>query len=265
MSDVSFIFRTDDLGSSHSANLAIESVTIAGMFKNVSVMACGPMVEEAAQMLSGRKEICFGMHTTLNAEWDRVKWRPVLPLGKDSGLVDENGYFLADPSMFLETRPSIETIMAEVAAQLERLRALGFDVKYIDSHMFPEMFVEGLDEAMGEFIKERGLVDHMYYYNIPRISATPSESYNPFAGLPAGQYFWVSHPSLDTEEMRMTGNAGVPGSAVAASRAAETELYSSASFTEMMRSAGIRGVRYDEAAYEKRFTLEEIKRMLSAN
>jgi hypothetical protein len=36
-------------------------------------MACGPAIEEAAELLAHRKDVCFGMHTTLNAEWDKVK------------------------------------------------------------------------------------------------------------------------------------------------------------------------------------------------
>ena len=77
------------------------------------------------------------MHTTLNAEWDRVKWGPVLPPEKCKGLVDELGYFLSHPSMFVQTKPPVEQIMSEVDAQLERLHKLGFPVCYIDSHMFP--------------------------------------------------------------------------------------------------------------------------------
>lgn len=44
------IARADDLGSSNSANQAIERVVGAGIIRNVSVMACGPLVESAAEM-----------------------------------------------------------------------------------------------------------------------------------------------------------------------------------------------------------------------
>ncbi|MDR1028237.1 MAG: ChbG/HpnK family deacetylase [Clostridiales Family XIII bacterium] len=160
MARITFVARCDDLGSGADANQAIDAVTRAGFIKNVSVMAPGRFVEGAAELLAGRKEICFGMHATLNAEWDRVKWAPVLPLDETSGLVDENGYFLADPALFERTKPAPETILREVDAQLEKLRAAGFDIRYIDSHMFPEMFVEGMDEAMAEFAKRKGLIDH---------------------------------------------------------------------------------------------------------
>ncbi len=48
MKNIRFITRADDLGSSYSANQAIEQVIDAGFIKNVSIMACGPAVEDAA-------------------------------------------------------------------------------------------------------------------------------------------------------------------------------------------------------------------------
>lgn len=264
MKNITILSRADDLGSSHSANRAIDMVTKAGFIKNVSVMACGPAVEEAAQLLSHRKDICFGMHTTLNAEWDRVKWGPVHPLSPQSGLLDENGCFLPDPSLFTQTKPSVDIIMQEVDAQLERLHKLGFPIRYIDSHMFPEMHVEGLDQAMEEFAKQKGLIDHMYFYNLPPRNIDFSDP-AALSRVPPGQYFMVTHPSLDTEEMRMSGNASVSGEQVASSRARETEIFSGKAFCDAAKNAGIEGIRYDDALFEKRLTTADMIRILSGS
>jgi hypothetical protein len=205
------------------------------------------------------------MHTTLNAEWDRVKWTPVSPLDEKSGLIDENGYFLSDPSMFEKTRPAVETIMREVDAQLEKLHASGFDIKYLDSHMFPEMFVEGMDEAMADFTKKKGLIDHMYYYNMPPglddLQAELADIMKALSDLPDGQYFFVTHPSLDTEEMRLTGNAMYSGADVAKGRALETQMFSNPALSAALRSIGCEGVRYDEATPGKRATVAEFRQM----
>lgn len=268
MKNITIISRADDLGSSHSANQAIDMVTKAGFIKNVSVMACGPVVEEAARLLAHRDDICFGMHTTLNAEWDRVKWGPVHPLEQSSGLVDEKGYFLADPSLFVQTKPPVEVIMQEVDAQLERLHKLRFPIRYIDSHMFPEMYVEGLDQAMEEFAKQKGLIDHMYFYRLPPTGLDWSEimqASGKLSNIPDGQYWMVSHPSLDTEEMRMTGNASVSGMEVAASRARETAVLSDQAVCRTLKAAGIEGIRYDEANWSKRLTTADMIRLLSGN
>ena len=50
MLDKALITRADDFGSSHSANQAIYEVSKKGIVKNVSVMACAPYLEEAAEI-----------------------------------------------------------------------------------------------------------------------------------------------------------------------------------------------------------------------
>lgn len=266
MSEWTLIMRADDLGSSRSANRAIRQVTDAGFVKNVSIMACGPYVEEAAQMLAGRKDICFGMHTTLNAEWDKVKWGPVSGLKKDCGLLDEQGYFLNNPVHFLETKPAVECIMQEVSAQLDKLVKLGFDIRYIDSHMFSELYVEGMDAAMEDFIRRKGIVDHMYFYHyLPEfrdLTVDMDRIQAELGKIREGHYLYVSHPSLDTEEMRMTGNADVRGELVAKGRASETNFFSSFAVKEAFEKMGCSSIRYDEAPAEKRLTIEDLKKEL---
>lgn len=266
MKNIRFISRSDDLGSSKSANKAIDTVTRAGFIKNVSIMSCGPEIDDAAQLLAHRKDICFGMHMTINSEWDKVKWGPVSDIGSGSGLVDENGFFLQDPSLFVQSKPPVELIIQEVSAQLDKLCKLGFDIKYIDSHMFPEMFIDGLDEAVECFAKEKGLLDHMYYYAFPQgfdLGGIMNGDTAALADIPDGQYFMVTHPSLDTPEMRMTGNSRVSGEMVAVSRARETELLSNEAFCSTLREFGICGTRYDEATYNARLSVDDMKKVLA--
>lgn len=262
MKNIRFLTRADDTGSSHSANLAIARVIDAGFIKNVSLMACGPAIEGAAGLLAHRKDVCFGMHTTLNAEWDKVKWKPLLPPEKCAGLTDENGYFLSHPTMFTETQPPVERIMEEVDAQLEHLHKLGFSVSYIDSHMFPERYVEDLHEAIGDFARRKGLIDHMYFYRLPPWGLTLCNAKDVHL-LPDGQYLGISHPSLDTEEMHLTGNASLSGAVVAATRAQETALLSDSAYCRQLEAWGIQSIRYDEASFDERLTLPELNRRLS--
>ena len=267
MSRIHFVTRADDLGSSNSANQAIQQVVDAGFIKNVSVMAPGPNVEQAAAQLANRKDICFGMHTTLNAEWDRVKWGPVLPLKESSGLVDKDGYFLPDPSLFATTKPRVELIMQEVAAQLERLHTLGFNIQYIDSHMFPEMFVEGLDEAMADFARQKGLIDHMYYYAMPpnfaQMQLSVAGVTNYLRTLPNGQYFFVTHPSLYTQEMLQTGNAQHSGENVAKGRAKETEIFSGKALLAALALLSVKGIGYNHAVpLPQRLSVKDLQAIL---
>lgn len=202
------------------------------------------------------------MHTVLNAEWDRVKWCPVSQQAPDCGLTDENGFFLPHPALFRETRPSVEAIMTEVRAQYDRLTELGFSIRYIDSHMFSEIYAVGMDAAMEAFAREKGLLDHMYYYNFPPIPVDYSRGPEAFRDVPGGQYLLISHPSLDSEEMRMTGNQKVSGRKVAADRARETAVFSNPDYTRAMQDAGIRTLRYDEAAFDQRLTPAQLDHML---
>jgi len=267
MRNVQFITRGDDIGSSHSANLAGQKVADAGLIRNLSLMAPGPFIEEAAAMLAGRKDICFGMHTTLNAEWDRAKWGPVRMPGNQSGLVDQNGHLLPDPAAFTETKPALDTVMAEVKAQLERLRGLGFEIRYIDTHMFPERFIPGFDEAMQAFVIREGLIDHMYFYRFPdgmrEFAKDPKRPLAYLRKIPAGQYFLVAHPALDTPEMRQTGNADYSGEAIARGRAAETKMYSSFITKALFALAGCKTIRYDEAQMGERLTVDDICKLMN--
>jgi len=266
---IKFITRADDAGSSHSANMAIAKVIRAGTIKNVSVMAPGAFVDEAAQMMKACRQVCFGMHATLNAEWDRVKWGPVSALPPGSGLTDENGMFLPDPKRFAETKPPLELIMKEYDAQLDRLCRAGFDIKYIDSHMFPEQSIDGLDEAVEEWAKRRGLLDHMYYYALPPGWEVLLKDMKKLPGflrsIEAGQYFIVGHPAFDSDEMRMTGNAWVSGEKVAKDRNLEARLYGNRMTKYLLRAVGIRPLRYDEAEPGKRLRVAEVMQLLNQN
>ena len=136
--------------------------------------------------------------------------------------------------------------MAEVDAQLERLHKLGFPIAYIDSHMFPETHVEGLDAAMADFARRKGLLDHMYFYNgAPWQESLAVEEM--LREVPDGQYLFVTHPALDTAETRMTGNASYSGDEVALSRARDTEIFSDAALCRRLLDSGVRGIRYTDA------------------
>jgi len=259
MSKISIITRSDDLGSSVSANEGIKSVCDAGFFKNVSVMAPGPYIEHAAKLLAHRTDICFGMHITINAEWDKVKWKPVSNVGQDCGLIDENGYFLNSPQLFRETKPSVDVIMNEIDAQYNRLIKLGFDIKYIDSHMMSEFCVPGMDDAVKDFANEKGLIDHMYFYHDPlgfyEACNKPDTLPDYIKSLPDDQYLIVMHPALYGEDMLLTGTADIPGKQIAEERSAEAKLFSNPELIKTLSSCGFKSIRYDEAKLQKRMII----------
>lgn len=262
MGKVRFITRADDAGSSRSANTAIRAVIRAGFIKNVSVMAPGKFVEEGAELFARRRRVCFGMHATLNAEWDRVKWGPVSALDRNSGLVDREGAFLPDPREFEKTRPAVELVMKEYDAQLDKLCRAGFDIRYVDSHMMPERYIPGLDEALRDWAAAKGLLDHMYYYKLPPgfevLSAHPEKILPFLRSLPPGEYFFVAHPARYGEEMLQTGNREYSGEQIARARDREARLFGNPLIKIAMAALGIGAIRYDQAEKGRRLGLEEI-------
>ena len=99
-------------------------------------------------MFVGRAEFCFGLHATLSAEWDAVKWGPILPAEQVPSLVDERGLFFSGPHVFRERPARMQEILAELQAQLDTVRRLGFPFAYVGSHMMIEWGVDGLEEQM---------------------------------------------------------------------------------------------------------------------
>lgn len=79
------ITRADDCGSSRGANQAVIEAAGRGFVKNISLMAGGAFIGESATYLKDNKRICFGMHFTINSEWDRVKYAPVSKKRKYQG------------------------------------------------------------------------------------------------------------------------------------------------------------------------------------
>jgi len=248
---IRLITRADDCGSSHAANVGILQSLKAGFIKNISLMACCRFIEEAAEMLAARRDICFGLHATLNAEWDAVKWGPVLPVSQVSTLVDENGMFMPSPQKFEVRKPDLDEIMLEIQAQLDKLRALGFRISYVDTHMFPEYHVPGMEERMIEWAGKEGLLYwNRYCSTLKRVKATDNLIDDIVSRLEAadqGQYLYLGHPAIDTEEMRSLGNQHISGEKLAAGRLLEAKLFTDPNILELCSKKGIVPIRYDEA------------------
>lgn len=244
------ISRADDCASSHSANVAIEEAVNAGFIKNVSVMGCGAFLEEAAEMLAKRNEICFGLHGCINAEWNDVVWGPVAPREKVKSLIDARGVFFQSQKEFLIHPPILEEIITEYRYQLEKVRKVGFCVKYMDSHMFPELFIPGLEEAMSRMIEQEGLIDHGYFNRIlpgNDLFASKRGAFEKTLAQMNGQYLFVSHPAKYSEEMCRMGNSEVTGRQLAESRNMDYQFVTNSENLELCTKYGVEILRYDEA------------------
>ena len=118
------IIRGDDAGGTVSANVAVEQCVRGGVLRNVSVMACGPAIDDAAARLTSYPDVCVGLHVTLSSEFVVPRYRPVLPPERVPSLVGPDGCFLPAPMDLHQRGFSLDDAVAEVVAQLSRARSL---------------------------------------------------------------------------------------------------------------------------------------------
>lgn len=248
---IRLITRADDAGSNASADDAILQTCDRGIVRNVSLMANGRTIASFAERCSHRKDICFGVHLTLNAEWDRVRWKPVSPESAVPSLLDEAGFLYATPDRMRQFGADPEEVFMEMQAQLDKLRSLGFHVSYADEHMGFGRVVEGFAERFDAWCRREGLVNHRHFlqkipYSTSRLT-TEDEVIGMLKEAGEGTHLFVSHPALDTPEMRELGHEGYEGDQVAETRQNDFEIMTGPTLTEYIRRAGIELIRYDEA------------------
>ena len=249
--NIRIITRADDCGSSHSANLGILEAAKAGLLKNISVMVTCPFIEEAAAMFARRNEFCLGLHVALSAEWDAVKWGPVLPPEQVPSLVDKHGLFFPGPHVFREHPPRMQEILAEMQAQLDKARRLGFPITYVDTHMLIEWAVDGLEEQMWAWTAQKGLLYHGYYERpLPKGEPKddPVEAFiSKLEALQPGQYLFHAHPAVDSSELRALGNKDTSGEHLAATRSMDIRFFTDPRVLAYYERRHILPLRYDRA------------------
>ncbi len=122
------IVNCDDLGSSHSANVATYRAMVSGLATSATLMVPCPWAREAARMFAG---LPVGVHLTLTSEHRGYRWRG---LTNGTSLRDEEGFFPATSKAALE-RIDPEEARAECRAQIGAAISWGVDVTHLDAHM----------------------------------------------------------------------------------------------------------------------------------
>ncbi|CAM4170843.1 ChbG/HpnK family deacetylase [Cytophagaceae bacterium 50C-KIRBA] len=251
------IVRGDDMGYSHSGNLALMQSSLNGIQSSIEVIVPSPWFPEAVQMLQAHPNIDVGIHLALTSEWDKLKWRP---LTEAKSLRDPDGYFF--PMVYankqypglaiVENKFTLADIEAEFRAQIELAIKKIPRISHITSHMGCSRINAEVIELTKRLAKEYHLIYENTLYPFERASydgpfQTSTQKIASFIKmlrrLQAGKtYCFVDHPGLDDAELKAVSHIGYEG--VAADRQGVTDVFTSQQVKDAIRDLGIQIISY---------------------
>lgn len=248
------LIRCDDVGMSHTVNLAVRELLETGLPFSVSVMVPCPWFLEAVAILEANPRVGVGLHLTLNSEWSLYKWGPVAGASAVPSLVDEHGYFHASEVDFVAAKPKLDEVSLELEAQIRRALAAGLRVDYLDYHMLTAVSTPELSAIVEELAEKYGLGLSRYFGE----ASVSIWADSPEAKLPSllehvnnigpGLSLLVIHLGMETPEMTAMvdlNNQSDPYR-VAMHRQAELDAVTSPAFRNALENAGIELVTYRE-------------------
>jgi predicted glycoside hydrolase/deacetylase ChbG (UPF0249 family) len=253
------LIRCDDIGMSHSVNMAAKELIETGLVFSASVMFPCAWYQEGVDILKDHLEITVGIHLTLNAEWKNYRWGPVAGRSKVPSLVDENGYFFPSRAAFFANNPKLNEVEMELRAQIERALHSGLKISYVDYHMGTAVdnmemrkIVEKLaDEYSLGISRYFGEIDVNSMYSDP-IESKKDSLYNTLSNLDSDKInLLVCHIGKDNDELRAMIDMNSFGlSEMSKHRNAELNALMTAKRENIFEKKNIRLINYDHLIEE---------------
>lgn len=255
--EIILITRADDMGYTHTGNLAILDSIRNGIIESAAILVIAPWFEEAAQIARDNPSLCFGVHMGFIGEWRGYRWRPVLPYSEVRTLVDEDGFLHRSPDEFWSHNPDMSEVEKEFRAQIVLARKKGVKVDYLDSHYImpyhPKLrpVVERIKNdyqlPVSCLLGERELEDFGIY------SPAPEEKEKVLANLlrtlQPGVNLLIAHPgypSIENDALVHFAPQDVQTLGVGRNRAAETLAYTSPRIKRIVEERNIHLMSYRE-------------------
>ena len=129
------IIHADDIGMCQATLPAIADLLDFGLVTSAAVMVPCPWFQGAAQYAREHPGVDFGVHLTLNSEWDTYRWGPVSTRESASGLLDEQGHFFNNTEATQERADTV-AVRLELDTQLAIAKSAGITPTHADTHMF---------------------------------------------------------------------------------------------------------------------------------
>ncbi len=222
------IITCNDLGLTHSSNVATYDALRHGMATSASLMVPCPWARDGAGGYRGED---VGVQLTLNAELETYRWGPIT---NSPSLLDGDGGF---PRTIEDAwdHADLDEVRRECRAQIERAIVWGFDVSHLGSHLgtlprraeFFDAYLElavdfGLPLRLGDSADERvagfpfrrlaaeeGVVFPDHVVESPPGARRRIE--RAIFDLAPGVTELNLHPGIDTDELRAASGADWAG------------------------------------------------------
>ena len=223
------IVHADDLGLSHSTNLACLHAIENGLISSGSIMMPCPYALDVINYSKTHPQCDIGIHLTLTSEWAGHQWRPLLG-NKVLSLTNSGGFFF-EKREELEINAYISEVEQEWRAQIESAFDSGMKPTHLDCHMFTgiinpkylKLFIQlGHEFALPvllnqkkikkwfkydvkHFITENEILVDQLYIATPRLASKGLDHYyrNVLQNLTPGLNCLLVHPAYDDEEMKL--------------------------------------------------------------
>jgi hypothetical protein len=254
---IRLLVRGDDMGSAQAANEAIIRCYRAGVMRSTEIMAPTPWYPQAVRLLRENPGLDVGLHLTLTAEWDDIKWRP---LTTAPSLVEGSGYFfpMVSPGPHygreraLKEQPlDLGEIERELRAQIAAARSAIPTLSHLSSHMGFTSVGPQVRALVERLAVENGLLGEQDLAGVRSVGwgrpcRTPEEKVTRFreivSELQAGTWLFVDHPAFDTPESRGLGHVGYDD--VASDRQGVLDAWTDPEVLAIVKRRGIELVSY---------------------
>lgn len=250
------VLHADDIGMCEASVAAFHRISTRGILSSAAGMVpCGwfPALAAACRESPAAD---VGVHLTLNSEWNDYRWGPLLG-ARVPDLCDETGYFFRR-SEDVQRDTAHDAAYRELRAQVLRALQMGVDVTHIDSHMFTLMHPSLFDVYLRlsrEFRVPCVVLPSLAEKLLSRLEPTQREELLVFDGwaqlpleehtdrlecarrlldgLPGGLCYLISHPAMDTPELRALAPDW-------RARTADYELYLNDDWARVLDEAGVK-------------------------
>jgi len=270
--------HADDFGMAHSVDRAIEEALENGWVDSASLMVPCPWYPEVLAWAKLHPQADLGIHLVLNSEWPGYRWGPISPRDQVATLLDPQGYFYNDPSLFGQVK--LSQIETELHAQIDKAQSDGIVITHLDSHMIALMTTRhlfSLYEELGQAYDLPIPLTATGDYQIPAGATLPPDGLvlndvitmdpgipardwvhwyeTTLARLKPGIYQLIVHLAYDDSEMR-GATQGHPDWG-AAWRQRDFNMVQSPQFRQFLKQQGFILVTWRQLsqAYERRIPL----------